>query len=403
MKKKTHEEFCNEVYLKTGKEYTVKSTYINSKIKVLMKHNTCGHEWEVVPTQFISESTRCPECAKIKRSQSQSFNIKEVKHFIEIESNSGCKLISNKYNNCNTKLIIQCKCGNCFETSFLYFKHENKRQCDTCGLIIRGNGKRLKYEDVKKYIEIDSGSNCILLSKSYKNNSTPLKMQCERGHIFYQTLNDFQDGHWCKWCSFEDLGRISIKYSIEEIRNILMKENYILLSDVYTSIKEKLRMKCPKGHIFEMSFRDFNVCSHRCPQCYKEHFLGISSMNQYLRAFLIDWRKKSMKECNYKCIITGDKFDVIHHLYSFNNILKEAFIQLKMPIKKKINEYSQEELQQIINVCVDLHEKYPLGVCLRKDVHILFHSIYGKHNNTPEQFEEFKTNYKINNCFNIAV
>ena len=39
------------------------------------------------------------------------------------------------------------------------------------------SGVRLKYEDVKKYIE-DNGSGVVLLSKEYRNNREKLEMQC---------------------------------------------------------------------------------------------------------------------------------------------------------------------------------------------------------------------------------
>ena len=35
-----------------------------------------------------------------------------------------------------------------------------------------------------------------------------------------------------------------------------------------------------------------------------------------------------------------------------------------------------------------------LGITLNKDIHILFHRLYGKGNNTPEQLYEYIENYK---------
>ena len=59
------------------------------------------------------------------------YTYEEVKNFIEVESNSGCKLISEQYINSKTKLKIQCKCGNIFYKSLNIFKTQ-KRQCPSC-------------------------------------------------------------------------------------------------------------------------------------------------------------------------------------------------------------------------------------------------------------------------------
>lgn len=42
--------------------------------------------------------------------------------------------------------------------------------------------------------------------------------------------------------------------------------------------------------------------------------------------------------------------------------------------------------------CLKLHYKYGLGVCLTEELHKEFHNIYGKRNNTLEQYMEFKKN-----------
>ena len=46
---------------------------------------------------------------------------------------------------------------------------------------------------------------------------------------------------------------------------------------------------------------------------------------------------------------------------------------------------------------IEIHYSHPLGVCLRRDIHIEFHRIYGNGHNTKEQFDEFVKNYKNNN------
>lgn len=59
--KKTTEQFKEEVYNLVNTEYSVLGEYIDSKEKILMKHNICHHEWLVEPNRFI-QGGRCPRC-----------------------------------------------------------------------------------------------------------------------------------------------------------------------------------------------------------------------------------------------------------------------------------------------------------------------------------------------------
>ena len=79
-----------------------------------------------------------------------------------------------------------------------------------------------------------------------------------------------------------------------------------------------------------------------------------------------------------------------NHLYPRNKILKEVFKNLGLKPKNLINEYSEEEIFLIINENKRLHKIYPLGVCLTKPVHKLFHKLYGSRDCTPEDFYEFQ-------------
>ena len=51
--------------------------------------------------------------------------------------------------------------------------------------------KKLTYEEVKKFIEIDSGSGCKLLSREYNGNQEKLSVQCRCGEVFQVRYSDF--------------------------------------------------------------------------------------------------------------------------------------------------------------------------------------------------------------------
>ncbi|HHX67591.1 MAG TPA: HNH endonuclease [Gallicola sp.] len=129
---------------------------------------------------------------------------------------------------------------------------------------------------------------------------------------------------------------------------------------------------------------------------------GITPLYFELRSEIKEWQNKSMESCNYKCVLTGKDFDNIHHLYPFKDIVDEVFKSLNLDIKKKVNDYTEEEFKNIKEKLIELHNFYGYGVCLCKDLHKLFHDTYGYTQNTPNQFYEFKERYS-NGEFNYLL
>lgn len=120
------------------------------------------------------------------------------------------------------------------------------------------------------------------------------------------------------------------------------------------------------------------------------------SISKFFRGHISEWKNESMKRCNYQCILTGSKDFAIHHLYGFNYIVKEVFEILddKHFLKSEnIEDYTKEELDYMLLIFKATHKKYPFGVCVRKDIHNLFHNIYGSGGNTEEQWNTFCNNF----------
>lgn len=121
------------------------------------------------------------------------------------------------------------------------------------------------------------------------------------------------------------------------------------------------------------------------------------NLAKLFRGHIQDWKTATMQSCDYKCVLTGSKDFSIHHLYSFNQILCEAFDIVKEEIElvsDNPEDYTKAQLDRMIEIFRNVHEKYPLGVCVRKDIHDLFHRIYGSGGNTPEQWNRFVDDYK---------
>ena len=120
---------------------------------------------------------------------------------------------------------------------------------------------------------------------------------------------------------------------------------------------------------------------------------GSTGIYDYLHKRNKNWRVLSMEACNYRCVITGEPVDVVHHLQASNLILDEVLCDIGLDHRRTVGEYSDDELELILGKYVEKHAAYPLGVCLTEDIHKLFHKNFGYGNNTPGQFQLFKQKY----------
>lgn len=119
-----------------------------------------------------------------------------------------------------------------------------------------------------------------------------------------------------------------------------------------------------------------------------------NDLSEYIRRNNLDWKTQSIKSCGYKCVLTGNRFDDIHHIYGLNLILNDTLNELDIEVKESMDMYTDKELRDILDIFRIKQSEHPLGVCLSKNVHTLFHSKYGYGYNTQEQWDEFSKNFK---------
>ena len=123
--KKTDVQFKKEVKEITGNEYTFLDSYVNALTKIRVKHNKCGHTYEVQPNNFLSGS-RCPYCFGTPRKTNAQFR-QEIYNLVDEEYN-----FLDKYVDSYTKLRVKHnKCGNIYEVTPHAFISLNNR-CPYC-------------------------------------------------------------------------------------------------------------------------------------------------------------------------------------------------------------------------------------------------------------------------------
>lgn len=267
----------------------------------------------------------------------------------------------------------------------------NKTGCPKCG-----GHKKFKYEEVLLIIE---KRGCKLISKKYIKSSLPLRIKFPCNHIVKMSLNSFSLGSRC----FCEVRKARSEMAITKMEEVI-KNKMNSLGFQLVSIKGKSRARvkieyiCKNGHTVIQPFESIKKSSS-CKTCnLSEARRGKVSRKQII--FLIrdngeiEWREKSKKESNYRCVVTGKHFDEIHHLYPLNKIITEGLSRSGVKIKDSFEKLSVEEVNKIIKSIMIVHDEHPLGVCLSKDIHRMFHKKYGYKNFTPKDFYEFLSDMK---------
>ena len=267
--------------------------------------------------------------------------------------------------------------------------------------------KKIQYEEIKAFIEGPEGNGCKLLTtkEEYEinkmNTHSKLEIECKCGKIFQKSFNKFKDKNQrqCKECGKNKISEtLKGKHHTEETKKKMSKsrkgKNHPMYGKHLTEETKEKISETRKGKKPSEETRK-KLSETRKGEKNPSWKGGISPINIYLRKYIKPWKKDSMKYCNYKSIISEKPFKHIHHVNkNFSEILELTFKIANIEIKETIEEYTSEELEKLEKICLMLHYLFGPGVCLTEEEHKLFHSLYGKHDNTKEQFEEFKHRFQ---------
>lgn len=209
---------------------TSKEDYINASQTIKIRCN-CG---EVFLNTFslykYGKGIKCNQCNIKDISERNTIPYVKIKEFVEIESESGCRLITSKDEYINTRLSIdfECNCGETFNTSFHEFKSGFKRQCNFCG-----NNLTRTTDFVKLFEDTYTANNCTLISFQEENghvhSRSIVKLKCSCGEIFETQRYYFTNlgKNRCEKCSN------AITKGEEEIRKFLRKNEFVFKWQYY--------------------------------------------------------------------------------------------------------------------------------------------------------------------------
>lgn len=268
-------------------------------------------------------------------------------------------------------------------------------ECDYCGEVLQKI--YYKYIRGREIVEKDSCNSC----RGKKTKETNM--------IIYgvENINQVKEK--------AEKGSSKRRTSFDFVKQKFIEKGYILISDRFKGVHYKLEYRCKKHFdkgIQTITFHNLNRHDSGCCHCGIEKMSGENAPNWrggtteirfYLRGKLNEWKKKSLKSCNYRCVVTGKNVNnlEIHHLYPFEKIYRESLNELGLDVRPKVRDYSDQELNLIEKLVMRKHNKL-LGVPLLPEIHNLFHSTYGRVDSIPEQFYKFKERY-LNGEFEIEL
>lgn len=302
-RKKTHEEFVKEINDLVGNEYVVLSKYINKNTKIKMKHNICGHEWHVYPSNFLKGS-RCPKCKGIKngnrcRKTHDEF-IKEVYNLVKDEYT-----IIGTYINNNTKVEIKHNtCGHVYEVKPSNFL--NGKRCPKCAIKKRAEKRKLSNEDFLNKIPLDFKTEYKILD-TYKKMHDKIRVKhliC--GFEWLIEPNAIIRGNRCPMCANKRISEKKRKSTSEYKREVFEITNgeFLVLGE-YINSNTKIKMKHVKcGYEYFMRPNDF-LSGQRCPKCKQSK--GEKRISEWLDKYNIKYNmQEKFNNCKDKSLLPFD-------------------------------------------------------------------------------------------------
>lgn len=293
-KKKTDEQFKQEVYDLVGDEYVFVEDYINTGTKIRVLHRECGKFYEVSPNKFLN-GRRCPHCKGKRLSKIFARTQEEFESEIE-DIGNGEYTVLGEYVNAHTRIDIRHDvCGEVFE--YRPYSILGGQKCMGC---YSTNRKSHSYF-LKEVFELVGDEYTVLTE--YKNNKEKVTLRHEVcGHVYDVTPNSFTGGRRCPPCSQKEGARKITKTPEEFERDFYDRfDNKYFLVGNFASYNSPIKIRHNKcGYEWEVVMDHFYYFSgsfeDSCPNCRVSR--GESRISRWLTENEIEYiAQHSIEEC----------------------------------------------------------------------------------------------------------
>lgn len=382
-RKKTNQEFVNEVYELVGEDYTFLDGYINTSTKIRVRHNNdrCNnHEYLVKPNSFLS-GNRCPKCSIISREGKSypKFTLQDWNnHFKENLSNEYEQL--SDFKGLKQKIKMKHKsCGTITEIQACNFK--NNKPCKVCSHKITTENQKKTHREFCLEVEL-LGCNEFEVLESYRGNHTPIKLKhLTCNNEFNVAPNDFIKGRRCPKCSALKR-RISQEEWDTRVKHLTGKE-YTFLED-YKGNGTKIKVRHEKcGHVYSVKPNNY-LSGYRCPNC--KSSIGEQLISNYLS-------------------VKGIKFIPQHIFNDLKGVKGHLRYDFYLPEYNLLIEYNGLQHYKPIEFFggIETYEKQVIRDRLKKDYAQIngYHLLEVPFYVSSEELVESKLNYELNKYYNV--
>ena len=265
-KRRTHDDFVNEVKDLVGDEYTVLGEFKRMKTHITMKHEVCGNIYEVTPDHFL-RGNRCPKCARAKVARKRTKTHEEFVREFNEKSNGEYELLS-RYHKLKGYIKVRHKiCGYEYEVRADNFLRG--KRCPKCAEKIRGKKRRLTNEEFVRRLNDAFGGKIIALDE-YQTERTTIRFKCLECYTEFKTSPSslFISTYGCPTCvkKYKDFGNKTQEQFLEEVRELVGDEYEVLSKYINIDTPVTFRhIKC--GEILTTTPYRFLKRGTRCKSC----------------------------------------------------------------------------------------------------------------------------------------
>lgn len=376
--KRTTEQYKQEVKDLVGDEYKVVGKYKNSGTPIKTVHNKCGTTFYPRPNGFL-RGTRCPECAKLKKTKTHRQFIKEVK---DLEGDEYS--VRGKYKNNATKIKMEhVECGHIYKVSPIQFLQGNR--CPECYGVKKLNTGIFK----ERVFELENDKYEVV--GEYVTTDTEIEMyHKECGRTYTTKPRHFLWGSRCIHCNSTTL-KTQEEFN-KEVEELVGREYKVV--GKYVNTKTKIELKHEEcGNIYKVMPQNF-LKGKRCPYCKGSR--GEKNIHRYLKRNRINFIEEyKFEDLMYKNPLRFDfylpdynvciEYDGEHHFYPIEYFGGQERYKRQVRNDRMKNEYCNKNKIGLLRIpYTELGNEGKIIEQFLEDKRSGLHVIKDDRNNYPE-------------------